>query len=138
MEPVQLIQSIEQVGCFLQAEGENVRIFNSNRLPDYLINELRTNKCSVLKIMDRDDKAKMAGFIIALPGELYTSTLSKVSVVYIERIGNQWQVWREMYQSNKEKAVSCKHIFTSGTFELVLLKAKSYFDYIGRIKEGSN
>ncbi|PAE31674.1 hypothetical protein CHI06_27585 [Bacillus sp. 7884-1] len=83
-------------------------------------------------MLERDNKAKYTGFIVALPGELYTRTIGKNSCAYIEQIGSEWQAWRETYQSKKEKAVSNKIIFTSETFELVLLKAKGYFDYIGR------
>lgn len=132
MDAMQIIQSVEKFGCHLQAKGENVLILNSNRLPDPLKEEIRTNKAVVLKILERDYRAKNVGFIIGLPGELYTRTLSKQSCIYIEQIGSEWQAWRETYQSKKEKAVSYKFIFASETFELVVLKAKSYFDYIER------
>ncbi|MEH7549385.1 MULTISPECIES: hypothetical protein [Bacillaceae] len=39
----------------------------------------------------RDKKAKKAGFIIALSGELYIQSVGINSAVYIERIGGGWE-----------------------------------------------
>jgi hypothetical protein len=38
-----------------------------------------------------DDKAKKAGFIIAITGELYIRTLRRNTTLYIEKINGQWQ-----------------------------------------------
>lgn len=80
----------------------------------------------------RDLKAKQFGFIVVLTGELYTRTLGRNSSVYIERIGSQWEAWRETYRFERKEPIHCKTIATAEGFEYVLLKAKNYFGYIER------
>jgi hypothetical protein len=79
-----------------------------------------------------DNQAKAAGFMIGLPGELYTLSLSRSSAVYIEQIEDEWQAWRETYQKGRKRAINEKTIATGTTFDYVLMKAKGYFDYIER------
>jgi hypothetical protein len=134
MKPVQLIQSVEQEECFFQSEGNNFRIINGNHHPDSLKDGLIINKDLVLEIVERDRKAKQAGFVIGISGELYTLTLNRKSTIYMEKIENKWQAWRETYQKNRVKAVSYKIISTSESFELVVLKAKSFLNYLGKIQ----
>lgn len=45
----------------------------------------------------RDEKAKVAGYMIAMSGTLYTLTLSKTSCVYIDYINGFWTAWRERH-----------------------------------------
>lgn len=78
----------------------------------------------------RDKLAKEAGFIIAIPGELYTRSLGKRSEVYIDKICNNWEVWRESYMPDKKAPINFKIIASSKDFEYVILKAKKYFRYI--------
>lgn len=80
----------------------------------------------------QDQKAKKAGFIVALSGEVYIQTLGKNSVVYIERIGSQWEAWRETRLLGKKEPVHYKMIAAAEGFEYILLKAKNYFGYIER------
>jgi hypothetical protein len=136
VEAVQLIQSIEQVGCFLQAEGENVLIFNSNRLSFFLKDQLKNNKSDVIELLTFDKKAKEAGFIVGLPGELYTQSINSSSAVYIERIESEWQIWQETYQDHR-KSVWYKVISKSEDFHDVLASAVRYLDYL-RKKGGFN
>ncbi len=84
----------------------------------------------------KDEKAKQAGFIICLSGELYTKSLGKNSAVYIENTNNQWEAWRETYIPGKSTPISYKVIASFKEFEYVLLKAKRYFDFIQRKRDG--
>lgn len=80
----------------------------------------------------KDEKAKQAGFLVGLSGELYTKSLGKNSAVYIEEINNQWEAWRETYIQGKSTPISYRVIASFKEFDYVLLKAKRYFDYIQR------
>ncbi|WP_133243475.1 pathogenicity island protein [Pueribacillus theae] len=114
------------------AEDEHIRITDSKHLPASLKEKIRENKDVILEALNRDIKAKKAGFMIGLTGKVYTRSLSKNSMVYIEQIGSQWEAWRETYQKGRHRAISVKVICSGSTFEYVLLKAKGYFDYIER------
>jgi hypothetical protein len=81
---------------------------------------------------ERVNKAKMAGFIVALPGELYTLSVSRHSHVYIELVLGQWLAWRETYLDRKKKAVYLKEIASGESFEYVLMKTKRYFTNLKR------
>lgn len=90
------------------------------------------NKPNEETIKRMDKQAKAAGFMIGVPGQLYTLSLSKISAVYIEQIGGGWQAWRETYQKGQEQAMSTKTIAKANTLDYVLMKAKGYFEYISR------
>lgn len=59
-------------------------------------------------VESQDKLAKEAGFIIAIPGELYTRSLGKRSEVYIDKICNNWEVWRESYSPGKKVPINFK------------------------------
>jgi hypothetical protein len=80
-----------------------------------------------------DKKAKQAGLMIAIPGEMYTLTISTVSAVYIERVGDKWEAWRETHCFGQKKLISVKVIGTSSEFEYVLVSVKKYLSYITKL-----
>ena len=84
----------------------------------------------------RDKKAKASGFMIGIPGEVYMLSVSKTNTVYIEKIGEQWQAWRETYPGGRQQTVNEKTIAKGRMFEYVLLKARGYFDYIESKRRG--
>jgi hypothetical protein len=133
MEFEKIMNAAMLAGCDLLAEGEHIRITNSRNLPASIKEKIKENKTLFLEFLNRDIQAKQAGFMIGISGEVYTRSLSKNSIVYIERIGSNWDAWRETYQKNKESPVSVKVICSGVTFDYVLLKAISYFDYIKRM-----
>ncbi|UAT31467.1 hypothetical protein K7T73_04335 [Bacillus badius] len=138
MNAAYLIQTAEQSGGQLLAEGEYIRIVNIKRLPVSLVEAIKSQKKNLLKILKQNEKAEKAGFVIALTGELYTQTLGRNSVVYVEQIGSRWEAWRETHRPGKKKPIHFKIIAASEEFEYVLLKAKNYFDYIEQKRSGGN
>lgn len=77
-----------------------------------------------------DKKAKRIGFIVALPGALYTCSLSRHSVVYIEKNEIEWELWRETHLPGKRDLISFKIIVSSIDFKFILSKAENYMKYI--------
>ncbi|MGG3466777.1 hypothetical protein ABES02_04400 [Neobacillus pocheonensis] len=132
-----LISLVEKVGGQLLAEGENIRVINIKLLAPSLVEEIKSHKAILLKQLNQDLIAKKAGFIVALSGSLYTQTLGKNSSVYIERIGTQWETWRETHIQGKKVPVEYRMI-AAGEFEYVILKAKEYFGYIERKRSSGN
>lgn len=130
MEAAYLIQSAERIGSYLKAEGENIRVYNIKYLPVSLIDEIKSHKRSLLKILRQDEAAKQAGFIVVFEGELYTRTLGKKSAVYIEKIDRQWKAWRETHIAERREPISVKEIVADREFDFVLLKIKDYFNYL--------
>ncbi|MEW9110737.1 MAG: hypothetical protein AB2374_15410 [Cytobacillus gottheilii] len=132
MEFEKIMNAARLAGCDLLAEGEYIRITNSGHLPSSIKEKIKEHKSLFLEFLNRDTQAKQVGFMIGISGEVYTRSLSKNSIVYIEQIGGNWEAWRETYQKNNQRAISVKVICNAATFEYVLLKANSYFDYIER------
>lgn len=130
MEALTIIQSVEQAGYELMADGEHIRIKNGKRLPDSLKASIRDYKRDILASLTRDKQAQKAGLMIGIPGVLYTVTISKVSSVYMERIDSHWEAWREVHYAEQIKAISAKTIASGSTFEYVLQKVKRYLHYI--------
>ncbi|QWG38116.1 hypothetical protein EXW35_06580 [Bacillus mycoides] len=83
----------------------------------------------------RDEKAKVAGYMVALSGTLYTLTLSKTSCVYIDYINGFWTAWRESHWNTDKQPSSVKIIAKAATFDYVLMKTKGYLDFIKKIKQ---
>lgn len=79
-----------------------------------------------------DEKAKEAGFVIGLQGELYTLSIGRHSAIYIERIAGKWIVWRETYQRNRIGAISTKTITETVILDYALKRAKMYLSYLSR------
>ncbi|MDP9742305.1 UNVERIFIED_ORG: hypothetical protein QFZ59_004135 [Bacillus sp. B2I3] len=84
MDTVGIIQSVERLGAELVPDGGYIRIKKGKYLPDSIIASIADHKREILAILEMDNQAKKAGFMIAIPGELYTVTLSNLSSVYIE------------------------------------------------------
>lgn len=82
----------------------------------------------------RDEKAKTAGYMVALSGTFYTLTLSKTSCVYIDYINGFWTAWRESHWNTDKQPSSVKIIVKAATFDYVLMKTKGYLDFIKRKK----
>jgi hypothetical protein len=130
MESLKLMEYVEAIGHEFSLEGEKLRIAKGKHLPNTLKNEILYHKNEWIGILQRDQQANSIGFMIGLPGTLYTRTVSHSSVAYIEIKNNEWYVWRETYQRGRIKAISTKTIAQSKTFEYALKKADNYFRYV--------
>lgn len=132
---ISLIQSVDQLGAELLPDSDHIRIKKGKYLPDSITASIVDHKREILAILERDNQAKQAGFMIAIPGELYTVTLSNVSSIYVEHIEGVWEARRETHYPHQRQAISSKIIATGNTFEFVLLKVKQYLDYIIKKRE---
>jgi hypothetical protein len=130
MDCISIFQSVDQLGAELLLDGAHIRVKKGKYLPDSIITSIGDHKREILAILERDNQAKQAGFMIAIPGELYTASLSNVSSIYVEHIDDRWQAWRETHYPYQRKTISSKIIATGNTFDFVLLKVKQYLDYI--------
>lgn len=81
-----------------------------------------------------DDKARDAGFMIAIPGTLYTLSVSKYADVFIEQISDEWTAYRSTYARGKPEAISTKTIASGQTLDYVLMKAKGYFSFMAKMR----
>ncbi|MCJ0910342.1 pathogenicity island protein, partial [Mammaliicoccus sciuri] len=63
-----------------------------------------------------DTQARKIGLIVGISEEIYFCTLSRVSTVYVEKIGDHWLAWRETYILNS-KRISNYKILAQGSFE---------------------
>ncbi|MEL3973050.1 hypothetical protein AAEO50_12260 [Rossellomorea oryzaecorticis] len=124
----ELIQSAESIGCPLSLEGERIKVEGISRLPASLLERIKEHKAQIVETLKNDQEARNRGFMVGVPGEIYTKSLHHKSNVYVEKIGDQWEAWRETYQ--KGKTVSTKVIMTGNTLEYVLVKVSQYFDYM--------
>ncbi len=78
---------------------------------------------------DYDKQARKIGLIVGISEEIYFCSLSRVSTVYVEKIGDHWVAWRENYLSN-HKRISNYKMIANGSFELVMARTKNYLNYI--------
>ncbi|WP_239774647.1 pathogenicity island protein [Mammaliicoccus sp. N-M50] len=76
-----------------------------------------------------DTQARKIGLIVGISEEIYFCTLSRVSTVYVEKIGDHWLAWRETYILNS-KRISNYKILAQGSFELVMARTNNYIQFI--------
>jgi hypothetical protein len=136
MNTAELIQSISSEGCTLTVDNGKIR--GNKQIPNNLMDMLRLNKQSVMEALIMDGKARAAGFTIVLPGEVYTVSLSRKSDLFIERINGRWAVYRATYITGRPAAAYSKTIASGNSFEYVLTKARSYLNFIEKIRNRGN
>ncbi|WP_052475332.1 hypothetical protein [Bacillus badius] len=128
MDTVDIIQSVERLGAELLPGGGCIRIKKGKYLPNSITARIAEHKQDILTILERDNQAKKAGFLIAIPGQLYTVTLSKISSIYIEHIQKSWEAWRETHYQGRQQVI--KFIATGKTLDYVLVKVRNYLEYV--------
>ncbi|SMQ60920.1 hypothetical protein SAMN05444673_0440 [Bacillus sp. OV166] len=133
MRAYKYIQAAEGTGCILEAEGEYIRVMNIDSLPSSLKEKIKENKRIILDALYRDNQAKDSGFIIGVPGELYFCSLNKSRTIYIEQMGERWEVYRETFINGRFSSKNIRLICVDSSFKHVLLKAKGYVDYWQRV-----
>lgn len=82
------------------------------------------------EIAPYDDKARTAGFLIGMSGELYFATLYEragfTAMLFIERSDDDWMAWRETFKAGERHAISIRKIAAGNYFDSVLKQAKKY------------
>lgn len=133
MNADEIIRSAEKEGCALSVENGYLK--GSKQIPSRLMESLKANKQSIIEYLSRDSKARAAGFMVGVPGELYTLSVSRRADIFIEQINGVWTAYRSTYVSGKAKPIYSKTIATGETMDYVLMKAKGYTQYIDRFRQ---
>ncbi|MGW9128911.1 hypothetical protein ACWGPW_28800 [Paenibacillus chitinolyticus] len=79
----------------------------------------------------RDNKAREAGFLPLLTGEVYECQYNRSSHVFVIGEDGKWSAWRETWQKGERKSISHKGIAEYTSFEQALQKAKRYVEFVG-------
>ncbi|MEN3132672.1 hypothetical protein [Bacillus albus] len=79
-------------------------------------------------------KAKSIGLLVGISGQLYFTTISRISNVYIDHINGQWVAWREKHYTGEIEPSDVKVIAKAATFDYVVMKTKSYLEFIKKIR----
>ncbi|QTL47324.1 hypothetical protein [Priestia aryabhattai] len=126
-----LLHYLSFSGINLELKGENIRVYYNDIIPSTVIlQEIRINKLKLITTLRNDKEVKEAGFIVGIPGILYTLTLDKYNILYIEKTDDKWESRVETYQKERKKVVKIKLIDTGNTFDFVLYKTKRYLNRI--------
>lgn len=83
--------------------------------------------------IDYDTQARKVGLIVGISEEIYFCSLSHVSTVYVERIDDHWEVWRENYIPNMNHRKNYK-VLASGEFDYVIARTKNYLKYMKSLR----
>lgn len=132
MYVLRLVEYLSSIGHELSVEGEQIRIKRGKHLPPQLKEQVKQNKPEIIEMLERDQEARKIHFLVGITGTLYSKSVSRKSVVYIEQFNDIWKSWRETYREERKQAVSYKTICEDESFYYVLQKASDYFKYIER------
>ncbi|WP_312683289.1 pathogenicity island protein [Mammaliicoccus sciuri] len=83
--------------------------------------------------IDYDTQARKVGLIVGISEEIYFCSLSHVSTVYVERIDDHWECWRENYIPNMNRRKKYK-VLASGEFDYVIARTKNYLKYMKSLR----
>lgn len=135
MDSINIIQSVDRFGAELLQEGNHILIKKGKYLPSSITASIGDCNREILDIIEKDNQAKRAGLMIAIPGELYTMDLNQFSSIYVEHIEQRWEAWRETHYKFQRKVISNNVIATGNTFNFVISKVEQYLDYINKKKK---
>lgn len=127
---IKTIHEVESAGAVVEIEGEQLKLIRGKLLSPSLLELVKANKAEVIEILTRDQKARSAGFIPLLSGEVYERQFSLTSHVFVMMELNKWNAHRETWEKGKIQSVSQKRIATGVSFDMALLKAKQYISFV--------
>lgn len=127
---IELIRELEAYGAYVDIEGEQLKLIRGKSLPTSLLDKARMRKADIVEVLERDQKARKAGFVPLLTGEVYERQYSLTSHVFIMMESNEWNAWRESWQQGTKDSASQKQIAERVNFDLALVKANQYIQYL--------
>lgn len=131
-----LMDLIEDAGAFIELEGENIRIVNGKGLSKSLIEQMREYKQAMFRWLTNDAMAREGGFLILLSGEAYEAQFSQTSSIFVQKVGDKWNAWRDTWQKGRSKSISHSTIIEQVSFDYALFKAKDRLDYVSQRRGG--
>lgn len=140
MTTYELIRKLESLGALLSITNENrLKIDGVKNISADVLDAVKQRKEEIKSILYLDYKAKTKGWIVAIPGELYTLRIKQFRAVngdvitmevFIERdLEDKWTAWRETWSDNNKKS-SYYVIVEGGSFRRALAKATAYVSYL--------
>lgn len=127
---IELISRCEREGNSLSLMGDGIRVENIAQLTDRLKKEIITNKGELINVLKRDLLARENGILIGIPGTLYTFTINRNTIAYVDCVDGEWIATRETYKRGVRTATSHKVIARGNTFEYVFNEFVSYKNFI--------
>jgi hypothetical protein len=127
---VKIINEVEAVGTIVKMEGEKLKLIRGKLLSPSLLELVRANKPELIEVLTRDQKARQAGFIPLISGEVYERQYSPTSHVFVTMESNLWTAHRETWKPGKKESVSKKQIAELVSYDMALLKAQQYIEYV--------
>lgn len=125
-----IIEQCNSTNNFLSVVGGSIKVENAATLPQHLRQMIINNKSGIIIALQRDEMARRNGLLIGITGTLCTRLISRKSAIYLELINDQWEAWRETYESNRQRSINTKAIAMGKTFDYTLNEVKRYMDYI--------
>lgn len=120
-------------GTMFVLEDGNIKLERGKCLPLPLVEMIRIHKAEIVQILQRDRKARAAGFLPLVTGEAYEHQIAQNSHVFIMLEGDKWNAWRESWPQGRRKSTSMKEIVSGVmSFELALFKARNYVEFVGK------
>jgi hypothetical protein len=125
-----IIYEVETSGVALGLEGNELRLVRGKTLPPPLLDKIKTHKSEIVDLLDRDRKARDAGFLPLCSGEVYERQIQEHSHVFVMKNEDGWTASRESWKKGRVRSVSTQEFLRKGSFDLALMKAKQYVDFM--------
>lgn len=80
---IQIIHEVEIIGVSLEIKGEQLKINSWKLLSPKTLELIRTKKSEIMDVLSKDQKARQAGFLTLVSGDVYECQYDKLSHVFI-------------------------------------------------------
>lgn len=128
----ELIDHVERLGVVIQLEGEDIRVVNGISLSNQLLDRMKEHKQGIVSLLTRDKIARENGFLILLSGKAYEAQFSKTSSIFIQKIGDSWNAWRETWTGERPRSGSYSVIIEQVGFDYAMFKAKDRLSFVSQ------
>jgi hypothetical protein len=126
----QILHEVEACGSRIAIDENKLKIIRGKLLNTDTINLINSNKAEIMEVLARDQKARNEGFIPLISGQVYERQYSKTSHVFIMLDSNYWTACKATWLKGKTQSVSHRVIVEYANFDLALLKATQYINFV--------
>lgn len=128
-----LIHEVESYGSLVSLDGDRIMVTNFKRLPSSTVDKLKSHKSEIIEVLTHDMLARKNGFLPLHSGEVYERQLTQEMHVFIMREHGTWSSWRESFKAGTSAGIK-PLAYKGSTFNVALMRAKEYVDYMTRTR----
>ncbi|MDE5414569.1 hypothetical protein [Alkalihalobacterium chitinilyticum] len=125
-----LLKEVEGLGCEVTREGYMLKLHDPSVLTKVHKSKLKEAKMDILQLIDRQEQARLNGWLVYSYGEAYEMRVGQRNYVYVfAETNGTYTVWRGTF-GHEAYPVREKIIIQGVSFEVAFEKATNYVRWV--------